>query len=173
VPTLNATAESVSEAPRRRRSRASTSPCRRGKSFVPALSLRPSPARTRKAIKSSARILATSPSSGTAKPPPPPARRVRRSMSVLRLARLRLWRSCSTARLRPSTSVGSKPDKKLLHLYATLANAGLYVFACKNLTNISAGIGARSWAISANAMTALGRVSRAPSEYDGAQLYER
>jgi len=56
---------------------------------------------------------------GTAKLPPPPARRVRRSMSVLRLARLRVWRSSSTARSRPSMSVGSKPDKKLLHLYAT------------------------------------------------------
>ena len=65
-------------------------PVPKGKSFVPALSLRLSPATTRKAIKSWV-ILATSPSSGTAKPPPPPPRRVRRSMSVLRLARLRLW----------------------------------------------------------------------------------
>jgi len=80
----------------------------------PALSLSPSPARMRKAIKSSGPILATSPSSGTAKPPPPPARRVRRSMSALRLARLRVWRSCSTARSRPSTSVRSNPDKKML-----------------------------------------------------------
>ncbi len=101
------------------RSRASTGRCKRGKSFVPALSLRPSLATTRKAIKSSGPILATSPSSGTAKLPPPPARRVRRSMSVLRLARLRLWRSSSTARSGPSTSVRSKPDKKLLHLCAT------------------------------------------------------
>ena len=92
APTLSATAESASEAPRIRPSPASTSPCRRGKSLIPAPSLRPRPATTRKAIKSSGPILATSPSSGTAKPPPPPARRVRRSMSVLRLARLRLWR---------------------------------------------------------------------------------
>jgi hypothetical protein len=40
-------------------------------------------------------------------------------MSVLRLARLRLWQFCSTAKSRPSTSAGSKPDKKLLYLYAT------------------------------------------------------
>jgi hypothetical protein len=119
-------AQSASEAPRIRRSRASRSPCRRGKSFVPALSL--SLARTRKAIKSSGPILATSPSSGTAKRPPPPARRVRRFMSVLRLARLRVWQSSSTARSRPSTSVGSKPDKKLLHLYATRRMPG-YMFS--------------------------------------------
>ena len=77
APTLSATAEYASEAPRIRRSRGSPSPCRRDKSFVPALSLRPRPATTRKAIKSSGPILATSPSSGTAKPPPLPARRVR------------------------------------------------------------------------------------------------
>ena len=43
APTLSATAESASKAQRIRRSRASTSPCERGKSFVPALSLRPRP----------------------------------------------------------------------------------------------------------------------------------
>ena len=121
-------AESASEAPRRRLSRASTSPCRRGKLFVPALSPRPSPATKRKAIKSWDPILATSPSSGTAKPPPPPARQVRQSMSGLRLARLRLWRSCSTARSDRSTSVRSKPDKKLLHLYVTWQMPG-YMFS--------------------------------------------
>ena len=73
APTLSATAEFASEAPRIRPSPASTSPCRRGKSFVPAPSLRPRPATTRKAIKSSGPILATSLSSGTAKPPLPTA----------------------------------------------------------------------------------------------------
>src|SRR5215831_19048258 len=67
---------------------------------------RPVPA-ARRVIKSWGPILATSPSSGTAKATPPTARRVRRSMSALQLERLRLWRSCSTAVSRPSTSAGS------------------------------------------------------------------
>src|SRR5215831_7193759 len=107
----HATAESASQAPRRRRSRTSTSPCQRGKSFVPALSRRPVPA-ARRAIKFWGHIRATSPSSNIAKARPPTARRVRQSMSALRLARLRLWRSSSTAVSRPSTNAGSKPDKR-------------------------------------------------------------
>ena len=44
-------------------------------------------------------------------------------------------------------------NKKLLHL-RHWANAGLYVFDCKNSTNISAGIGVLKLAMSVNAMTA-------------------
>ena len=105
APTLSATVDCASEAPRRRRSRASTNRCRKGRSSVPAQS--PSPlAPTPKATKSSGPIHATSPSSNIAKPPPRIAKQVRRSMSALLQARLRLWPSNSTARSRPSTSAG-------------------------------------------------------------------
>ena len=61
---------------------------------------------TPKATKSSGPIHATSPSSNIAKPPPRIAKRVRRSMSALLQALLRLWPSNSTARSRPSTTAG-------------------------------------------------------------------
>ncbi len=104
APTPSATAGSASEAPRRRRSPASTSPCQRAKSFVPAPSLRPVLASPRKAIQFLGLTLATSPSSSTARAPPPIARRVRRSMSAPLLAPPRLWPSSLTARSRRSMS---------------------------------------------------------------------
>ena len=105
APTLSATVDCASEAPRRRRSRASTNRCRKGRSSVPAQS--PSPlALTPKATKSSGPIHATSPSSNIANPPPRIAKRVRRSMSALLQALLRLWPFNSTARFHPSTIAG-------------------------------------------------------------------
>ena len=82
----------------------------------------------RQAIKSSGPILATTPSSSIAKPKRPPAGRVRRSMSVLRLARPRVWRSCSTARSRPSTSAISRAEQP-----ATRGTCGRLSSAYRNL----------------------------------------
>ena len=80
-------------------------PVPKGRSSVPAQS--PSPLAPKpKATKSSGPIHATSPSSSIAKPPPRIAKRVRRSMSALLQALLRLWPSNSTARSRPSMSAG-------------------------------------------------------------------
>ena len=64
APTRSATADCASGAPRRRRSRASTSQCRKDKSSVPAQSRRAAPPAD---IKSSGHTPATSPSSNTAK----------------------------------------------------------------------------------------------------------
>ncbi len=89
APTPNATGACVSEAARKRRSRVSTSLCRRDRSSVHARSLTPAPAAHR-AIRSSGPIPATSPSSNIARATSPPARRARRSMSARRLGPLRL-----------------------------------------------------------------------------------
>ncbi len=105
APTLSAMADCASEAPRRRRSLASTSRSRKDRSSVPAQSRRPVPAA---AIRSLGLIHATSPSSNIAKAPPRLTKRVRRSMSAPLQARLLLWPSSSTARSRPSTS--ARPD---------------------------------------------------------------
>ncbi len=85
APTPNATAASASAAPRGRRSPVSTSQCRRDRSSAPARSL-PRALAARRAIRSSALTLATSPSSNIARARPPTATRVRRSMSAPRSA---------------------------------------------------------------------------------------
>jgi hypothetical protein len=78
----------ASAAPRRRRSRASTSPYQKARSSVPARSPRRVPA-ARRAIRSSGRTRATSRSSNIARATLRTARRVRPSMSAPRSARRR------------------------------------------------------------------------------------
>jgi len=87
----SATAAFASAAPRRRRSRASTSPCRKDRSSVPARSPTPAPG-ARRAIRSSGPIRATSPSSSIARATSPTATRGRRSMSAPN------WHGCGSDR---------------------------------------------------------------------------
>ena len=107
VPTLSATAVSAGEAARRRRFRASTSPCQRDKSFVPA------PFCAAGAPWQAYQIIGLLPLRQVLLPVL--QRRYGRQqrgliyLSAHRLARFRVSRPSSTAMSRPSTSVGSSP----------------------------------------------------------------